>query len=75
MSFKSLDKHFESVQKRRNLICRIEMCINDGEELNSWEDSFLEDILERVISGYQLTDNQMDKLDQIEDIVVNGREW
>lgn len=71
---KRLDRELENLEEMRKLIDRIEE-IEDSPELSDWESGFLSDIKEKVLRGNSLSDSQSDKLDEIEDIAVNGRSW
>jgi hypothetical protein len=47
----------------------------DGEDLTDWEEEFLADILVRALEGHDLTDGQMEKLEQIEWKVSDPEEY
>lgn len=61
-------------QDKKDLLKRIEFCL-DSAEINTWEEEFLESIQKQVLNARDLSERQMDKLDTIEDVVVNGRGW
>ena len=67
-----LDREIERARDNRALLDRIEEA-QECYELTSWEDGFLDDIHDRVLSGSDLTDDQESKLEEIEDIAANGR--
>lgn len=71
---KRLERELEHIEEMKDLLQRI-TDVQEGEDLNSWEEIFLADIHDKVSRGYELTDGQSDKLDEIEDAVVNGRHW
>lgn len=71
---KRLDREIEGVKKNEKLIARIQSCM-DSPETNDWEEDFLQSIYNQVMDGKTLTDAQMDKFDQVEDIAINGRTW
>lgn len=71
---KSLNKHFEQVQKNKRLIDRVEHCQENNGELNDWEDSFLDSVAEQLTEGRSLSDRQLEKLEQIEYVVEWGRD-
>lgn len=64
-------KSLECIDK--DLLDRINICQFDGLDLNDWENEFLDSIEAQVRAGRKLTDNQIDKLEQIEGIAAEGR--
>ncbi len=70
-----LDKEFSRLEKVEALLDRISNCQNNNEDLNNWEDDFLESIENWLRSeGHGLSDNQLNKLEQIELVVAEGRQ-
>ena len=69
------------MKARKELLRRIEACLDlDEPVLNDWEEEFLESIHDQVDSGAYaesgdpLSETQLAKLAEIEDIVEGGRE-
>lgn len=56
------------------LLERVKYQIDSNGETNDWEDEFLESIMKRLVNGGSLSDAQIRKLEEIEDIEVNGRD-
>lgn len=71
---KRLDKHFERVQENQKALERVRNCIENNEELNDWEDLFLESLEEQLTEGRTPSAAQLEKLTQIEYAVEWGRE-
>jgi hypothetical protein len=61
---------------RFDLLQRIEHCMGNNEECNSWEDDFLESIHEQLMRGptRELSGPQMESLEKIEFLVEFGRD-
>lgn len=54
---------------------RVQHCMDNSVNLNSWEDDFLENILNTfLLKGIHLTEPQKEKLEEIEYIVEWGRD-
>lgn len=48
-------------------------CINRESRMNEWEQSFIQDLDEKLSEGWMLTEKQTEKLDQIwERVTKNG---
>ena len=56
------------------LIERVKYQIDSNGETNDWEDEFLDSILKRLVGGGDLTPAQLRKLEEIEDVEINGRD-
>lgn len=68
-----LDREVERIENRRALLDRIAESQESG-ETNDWEDEFLDSIYDQVERGYDLSDRQMEKLEEIEDEIAFGRD-
>ena len=75
---KNIGEVKKELRERRELLKRIDRCL-ESDELNDWEEEFLDDIHDRVDSntysedGGILSKAQLNKLSEIEDIVEGGR--
>jgi len=76
---KNLGEVKREMRERKALLSRIERCLDEA-VLNDWEEEFLESIHDQVDSGAYaesggvLSESQLAKLAEIEDIVEGGRE-
>lgn len=74
----SLHKRLDDLQSRlernRGLIERVQYCIDHCAECNDWEDDFLDNLLDWLVRGRSLSSAQMIKLEEIENIVICGRD-
>lgn len=68
-----IDREVERIENRRALLDRIAESQESG-ETNDWEDEFLDSIYDQVERGYDLSDRQMEKLEEIEDEIAFGRD-
>jgi len=73
MSERHLDYELRKLETMRDLLERIEEA-QGSSNLNDWEEDFLSNLCEVVTAGHTLSDAQNDKLDQVEDIAINGRD-
>jgi hypothetical protein len=75
---KNLGEVKREMRERNKLLRRIERCIDEA-VLNDWEEDFLDSIYDQVDSGAYaegggvLSEAQLAKLAEIEDIVEGGR--
>lgn len=76
---KNLGEVKQELKERKKLLSRIEECLDEA-VLTDWEEDFLESIYDQVDSGAYadsgelLSESQLAKLVEIEDIVEGGRE-
>lgn len=70
-----LNDRAEEMDSNNKLIDRVKFQIECNGETNDWEDEFLSSILRQLMDGKTLTVSQVKKLEQIEDIEVNGRDY
>lgn len=76
---KNLGEVKQELKERKKLLSRIEECLDEA-VLTDWEEDFLESIYDQVDSwayadsGELLSESQLAKLVEIEDIVEGGRE-
>jgi hypothetical protein len=70
---KDLDRHAERLAKNKEYIGRIQYCIDNGAELNSWEDDFLDSFKDQLIEGREPSSLQLQKLEEIEYVCEWGR--
>lgn len=71
---KSLNNHFERIQKNKEALERVENCIENNAELSDWEDDFLESLQTQLTEGKLPSASQLEKLEQIEYVVEWGRD-
>jgi len=59
------------------VVSRIEECQQNAFDLNSWEDTFLEDVIDKIQKRkiWSFSIGQEEKLAQIEDVCANGRSY
>ena len=62
-------------EDRLDLIERVKYQIDCNGETNDWEDEFLESVLKRLVNGGDLTPAQIRKLEEIEYVETNGRDY
>ena len=70
----SIDKHWEQLEENREIIDRVENCIQNNSDTNDWEDQFLESIQNQLMEGRKLSSRQLTQLEKIEYLVEWGRD-
>lgn len=70
----NINDRMEEIEEKEELLKRIQHCQENSHELNGWEDDFLDSIEEQVEKGRKLSFKQMEKLEQIEYVVTEGRD-
>lgn len=71
----NINDEIERMEENQDLIDRVNHCQHNNAELNGWEDDFLDSIEEQLEKGRTLTSRQLEKLEQIEIIVTEGRDF
>ena len=71
MSKNKFDEAIDRIEKKDALERDIQEYVNHP-ELNSWEDDFMDSLLEQVQKGHNLSDKQQDKFDQIKSKIEFG---
>lgn len=69
-----LDAHMRKVEQNKEMLDRVEHCIQHCDECNDWEDEFLDSVKSQLMEGSSLSSRQVEKLEQIEVITEFGRD-
>jgi hypothetical protein len=70
-----MDSHKANLDANKELLSRVEYCIEHGSDCNDWEDDFLESIKTQIMNGKrELSPDQLETLEKIEYKVEWGTE-